>query len=85
MLKVLRFFTGLHRFLCRNWDKKTVLLISEDFRKVGTYILGIAFLGVVVQNDHMPVNVAFLGILLGGVIWLAGIFISKSSNKEDKE
>ena len=33
----------------------------------------------------MPVNVAFLGILLGGVIWLAGIFISKSSNKEDKE
>lgn len=84
-MKMISFFYILHRFLCRNWNKKTMLLVAEDFRKVGTYILGIAFLGVIVQNDHMPVNVAFLGILLGGIIWLAGIMISKSSNQEDKE
>lgn len=84
-MKIIRLCYTLRRLFCRNWDKKTILFIAEDFRKVGTYILGIAFLGVIVQNDHMPINIAFSGILLGGVIWLAGIMISKSSNKEDKE
>lgn len=85
MIKILRFFSRLHQFLFRNWGKKTMLLIADDLRKVGTYILGIAFLALVVQNDHMPIKVALSTILLGGFIWLIGIFISKASHEEDKE
>ena len=43
----------LLKLVSSNWDKKTMLLVSEDFRKIGTYILGIAFVAMFVQNDNI--------------------------------
>lgn len=49
----------LLKLVSSNWDKKTMLLVSEDFRKIGTYILGIAFVAMFVQNDNIPISSRF--------------------------
>ena len=63
-----------------NWDKKTMLLVSEDFRKIGTYILGIAFVAMFVQNDNIPLLIAIIIMIFGGIAWFCGVLLAKYCN-----
>ena len=63
-----------------NWDKKTMLLVSEDFRKIGTYILGIAFVAMFVQNDNIPLLLAIIIMIFGGIAWFCGVLLAKYCN-----
>ena len=75
----------LHRLLCSNWNNKTLLQVAEDFRKIGTYILGIAFLTLVTKNDSMPIGVSFYAIIRGGTFWITGILLTKNCNNSTKD
>ena len=63
----------LLKLVSSNWDKKTMLLVSEDFRKIGTYILGIAFVAMFVQND-------IIIMIFGGIAWFCGVLLAKYCN-----
>ena len=70
----------LLKLVSSNWDKKTMLLVSEDFRKIGTYILGIAFVAMFVQNDNIPLLLAIILMILGGIAWFGGVLLAKYCN-----
>ena len=70
----------LLKLVSSNWDKKTMLLVSEDFRKIGTYILGIAFVAMFVQNDNIPLLLAIIIMIVGGIGWCWGVLLAKYCN-----
>lgn len=70
----------LLQLISSTWDKKTMLLISEDFRKIGTYILGIAFVAMFVQNDNIPLFLAIIIMIFGGLTWICGVLLAKYCN-----
>ena len=70
----------LLKLVSSNWDKKTMLLVSEDFRKIGTYILGIAFVAMFVQNDNTPLLLAIIIMIFGGIAWFCGVLLAKYCN-----
>lgn len=70
----------LLKLVSSNWDKKTMLLVSEDFRKIGTYILGIAFVAMFVQNDNIPLLLAIIIMIFGGIAWFCGVLLAKYCN-----
>lgn len=78
-------FKSLLRLMCSKWDKKTLLLIAEDFRKIGTYILGIAFVALFVQNDNIPLPMAIIILHFGGIVWSIGTLLAKYCHQQNEE
>lgn len=78
-------FKRLLRLICAKWDKKTMLLVAEDSRKIGTYILGIAFVAIFVQNDNIPFSISIVIMLFGGMIWFSGTLLAKYCHQQDEE
>ncbi|HFZ8522848.1 hypothetical protein ACSZNZ_18005 [Aeromonas caviae] len=65
-------------------DKKTLIAIGDDLRKVGVNALSVGIIGVVVTGDTITGDEALL-VLLGGVIlWLTGVILTGMGNREDE-
>ena len=65
-------------------DKKTMIAIGEDLRKVAVNAISVGIVGVVVTGDTITADEALL-VLLGGVIlWLTGVILTGMSNREDE-
>jgi hypothetical protein len=65
-------------------DKKTLIAIGDDPRKVGVNALSVGIIGVVVTGDTITGDEALL-VLLGGVIlWLTGVILTGMGNREDE-
>lgn len=56
----------LLKLVSSNWDKKTMLLVSEDFRKIGTY--------------NIPLLLAIIIMIFGGIAWFCGVLLAKYCN-----
>ncbi|AKJ36932.1 permease [Aeromonas veronii] len=82
MKKFLRMKTWLVQMFAP--DKKTMIAIGEDLRKVAVNAISVGIVGVVVTGDTITADEALL-VLLGGVIlWLTGVILTGMSNREDE-
>lgn len=72
-MKFLRYF--------HNLNVEVVKAIADDFRKVGTYALGLALAGWVLDNDNMVSDEAYLLSILGLICWAFGILCTYISDK----
>lgn len=71
--------------LIRKFNTHIVSVISEDLRKIGTYVLGIGLAAIIIPNDGIEILVATLLILFGLHLWIAGILLAYLAAKFNKE
>ncbi len=55
------------------WRQKDVEAIKEDFRKVGTILLGGGLIGVIIGADRISLLEGLLLCVTGLIIWIHGI------------
>ncbi len=55
------------------WRQKDVEAIKEDFRKVGTILLGGGLIGVIIGADRISLLEGLLLCVTGLIIWNHGI------------
>nr|WP_270819958.1 permease [Aeromonas sp. Y311-2] len=61
-------------------DKKTILAIGEDLRKVAITSIGVGLVGWAVSGDTITVTEASVLVVIGLVLWIYGIILTKFSN-----
>ena len=57
--------------------KRLLKLVSSNW---DTYILGIAFVAMFVQNDNIPLLLAIIIMIFGGIAWFCGVLLAKYCN-----
>ncbi len=55
------------------WRRKDVEIIKEDFRKVGTILLGGGIIGAIIGADRVSVTEGLLIFVTGLILWVYGI------------
>ena len=61
-------------------DKKTLGAIGEDLRKVAVTAIGVGIVGLAVSGDTITVKEAGLVLVIGVILWIYGIILTKVSN-----
>lgn len=59
-------------------DKKTLIAIGDDLRKVGVTSVSVGIVGVIVTGDTITSDEALSVVLLGVILWLTGVAPSSS-------
>ncbi|ABO42223.1 TPA: permease [Vibrio cholerae] len=78
MKKFLRIKTWFVRLFSP--DKKTLGAIGEDLRKVAVTAIGVGIVGLAVSGDTITVKEAGLVLVIGVILWIYGIILTKVSN-----
>ncbi len=55
------------------WRQKDVEAIKEDFRKVGTVLLGGGVIGVIIGADRITLMEGLMLFVTGLILWIHGI------------
>ncbi len=55
------------------WRQKDVEAIKEDFRKVGTVLLGGGVIGVIIGADRITLMEGLMRFVTGLILWIHGI------------
>jgi len=61
-------------------DKKTLVVIGEDLRKIAVTATGVGIVGLAVSGDTITVTEGGLVMVIGIVLWVYGIVLTKTSN-----
>ncbi len=64
-------------------DKKTLIAIGDDLRKVGVTSGSVGIVGVIVTGDTITSDEALSVVLLGVILWLTGVVLTGVGNRED--
>ncbi|EGK3609067.1 permease [Escherichia coli] len=64
-------------------DKKTLIAIGDDLRKVGVTSISVGIVGVIVTGDTITSDEALSVVLLGVILWLTGVVLTGVGNRED--
>ena len=60
--------------------------ISEDMRKIGIFLIGAGWLGIMVDNDKMTDWAGTLLVVTGVIIWILALyFVQLIANSEETE
>ncbi|MBC8951057.1 permease [Xenorhabdus sp. TS4] len=78
----------MRKFLCiKKWfvrlfspDKKTLGAIGEDLRKVAVTAIGVGIAGLAVSGDTIIFKEGGLVLVIGIILWVYGIILTKVSN-----
>lgn len=62
-------------------DKKTLIAIGDDLRKVGVNALSVGIVGVVVTGDTITGDEALSVVIIGVILWLTGVLLTGMGNK----
>lgn len=79
MSKFLRMKSLLVQFFAP--DKKTLIAIGDDLRKVGVNALSVGIVGVLVTGDTITGGEALFVLMIGVILWLTGVILTGVGNK----